>query len=248
MHLSPTPGYTLAAWLERIGVPGQSVDPRLIEAAADLVETMNARPKGLTGALTRFGATLGTDGWPIAQVSQWLQLLGEVVPRKQRKQLTNYSSHAAVAQGWAEGFVRGAHSSMCVDPTTGLLTTMVLRLRLKEIYQQCLVTGMLPSELYTLVIIDIDTRGDSLLDADLLTASVADTVLGTFREGETIARASHRILVLAANTEATQHRAEVLSDRLWLAPNTRRANATVLTDALPSRPELLEAYFHDLVG
>ena len=248
MKRLPTPDHTLAAWLECIGADGQPVDLGLIEAAADLVETMTSRPAGLVGALSRFGNTLGGAGWPILQVSQWLQELSSLVSRKQRKQLAHYSSHASVAQGWAEGFVRGAHSGMCIDPTTGLVTAMVLQLRLREIYQQCQVTGAVPSELFTLVVVDIDTRGDSRLDADLLTACVADAVLGTFREGETIARASHRILVLASSTEATQHRAEVLSDRLWLMPSTRRANATVLLDALPSQPELLEDYLRELVG
>ena len=248
MKRTLSPGQTLAAWLERIGADGQPVDMRLIEAAADLVETMSSRPAGLVGALSRFGNTLGADGWPIVQVSEWLHLLTRLVPREQRKQLGHYSAHASVAQGWAEGFVRGAHSGMCIDPTTGLMTTMVLRLRLREIYQQCQVTRTMPSELYTIVVIDIDTRGDSRLDADLLTACVADAVLGTFREGETIARAGHRILVLAATTAATQHRAEALSDRLWLAPSTRRAHATVLLDALPSQLEMLEGYLHDLVG
>jgi len=244
------PGDTLAAWLERLGANGEPVDSRLIEAAADLVETMSSRPQGLDGALARFGNTLGGDGWPIAQVSQWLHLLGNFVPRKQRKQLAHYSSHASVAQGWAEGFVRGAHTGMCIDPTTGLVTVMVLQLRLREIYQQCQATGPLPSDLYTLVVIDIDIdpRGDSRLDADLLTACVADIVSGTFREGETIARASNRILVLAANTQATQQRADLLADRLWLMPTTRKAHASVLFDALPPQPELLEGYLHDLVG
>lgn len=211
---------------------------------------MSSRPEGLDGALSRFGNTLGSDGWPIAQVSQWLHLLVTCLPRKQRIRLSHYSSHASVAQGWAEGFVRGAHSGMCIDPTTGLVTAMVLQLRLLEIYQQCQATGTLPSGRYTLVVIDIDidTRGDSQLDADLLTACVADIVIGTFREGETIARAGSRILVLAANTPATQQRAEVLSDRLWLTPATRRAHATVLLDTLPAQPELLESYLHDLVG
>lgn len=248
MQHASTSGDTLAAWLRRIGADGEPVDPRLIEAAADLVETMSSRPKGLDGALSRFGNTLGGDGWPIAQVAQWLHSLGNFVPRQQRKQLVHYSSHASLAQGWAEGFVRGAHSGMCVDPASGLVTVMVLHLRLREVYQHCQAIGAPPSALYSLVVIDIDTGGHSQLDADLLTACVADTVLGTFREGETIARASNRILVLAANTQETEQRAEAMSERLRLVPTTRRAHATVLVDALPPRLELLEGYLHDLVG
>lgn len=247
LRARPTPGYSLSAWLECIAADREPVDQRLMNAAVDLVETMCARPKGLEGALSRFGNTLGTDGWQIAQVSQWLQLLGQFVTRRQAKELARFSSHAAVAQGWAEGFVRGAHTGMCIDPTTGLATVMVLQLRLREVYQQCGSVGVLPSELYTLVIVDIDTRCDSRLDADLLTACVADMVIGTFHEGETIARASDRILILATNTVGTQERADNLADRLGRTPSTRRASATVVLDQLPSQPELLERYVRDLV-
>ena len=238
----PTPGYTLSAWLERIAADGEPVDQRLVEAAVDLVETMCARPKGLAGALTRFGNTLGADAWPIAQVSEWLRLLGPFVSRTHARALAHYSSHAAVAQGWADGFVRGAHTGMCIDPTTGLATAMVLQLRLREVYQQCAAMGVLPALLYTLVIVDSDTRGVPRLDADLLTACVADLVSTTFHEGETIARASDRILVLATNSTGTQERAEILADQLEAMPSTRRANATVVLDRLPDRPELLERY------
>ncbi len=248
LHHCPNPGYTLSAWLERIGADGQPVDQRLVDAAVDLVETMCARPKGLDGALSRFGNTLGADGWPIAQVSEWLQQLSTFVTRHQAKQLTHYAAQAAVAQGWAEGFVRGAHTGMCIDPTTGLVTALVLQLRLKEVYQLCVATAQQPSALHTLVILDIDTRGASRLDADLLTACVAGMVTDTFCAGETIARASDRILVLASNSDATHDLAGQLAERLRLSPSTQRARATVMLDPLPSRPELLERYVHDLVG
>lgn len=81
-----TTGDTLRAWLERVGAGGEPVDPRLAEAAADLVETMRTRPQGVDRALARFGNALGGDGWPIAQVGQWLHLLSDVVPRRQRWQ------------------------------------------------------------------------------------------------------------------------------------------------------------------
>ncbi len=248
MQHTLTNGDTLRAWLERIAAAGEPVDPRLAEAAADLAETMVSRPQGLERALTRFGYTLGGDGWPIAQVGQWLHLLSDFVPRQQRKQLAHFSGHAAVAQGWAEGFVRGAHSGMCIDPTTGLVTVMVLQLRLREVYQQCQASGERVSSMYSLVVIDMDTCDIARLEADLLTACVADAVTGTFRNGETSARAGDRILVLAANTSDTQQRVEALSDRLWLDPSTRRARASVMVDVLPAQPEQLDDYLKDLVG
>ncbi|MGB8857821.1 MAG: hypothetical protein WCC60_01130 [Ilumatobacteraceae bacterium] len=244
----PLPSTTLPAWLARIGAEAGQPDRRLAEAAADLVETMSERPAGTIGALHRFGNTLGADGWPIAQISHWLQWLGQFVDRSRRKQLAHYSSHAAVAQGWAEGYVRGAHTGMCIDPTTGLVTSMVLRLRLEEVYDHSAAAGVRPSDLYTLLLIDVDLAGLVRLDADLLMACVADTVHTVFHQGETIARAGDRILVLASNVEATMQRGEILADRLRLAASTSRAHATVLMDQLPDSPSMIERYLGDLMG
>jgi hypothetical protein len=233
--------------LARIGQQEQP-DRRMEEAAADLVETMSGRPAGTAGALYRFGNVLGADGWPIAQVSGWLHLLGELVDRRHRQQLAHFSSHASMAQGWADGYVRGAHTGMCIDPTTGLVTSMVLRLRLREVYEQSSASGMLPSDLYTLILIDVDLSGLPRLEADLLMACVADSVHDLFHQGETIARANERIVVLAGNVEPTLQRAAILADRLRLTANTRRAQATVVLDPLPASPSMLERYMRDLVG
>lgn len=238
----------LLAWLARITLEGEQPDPRLVEAAADLVETIADRPDGMAGALYRFGNILGSDGWPIAQVSSWLHLLDHHADRRLRRQLNHYSTHTEMARGWADGYVRGAHTGMCIDPTTGLVTAMVLRLRLQEVFEQSAAAAVLPADLHTLVLIDVDLCDLVRIDADLLMACVADTVHGVFCHGETIARAGDRILVLAPNTESTQQRAEVLSDRLQLTTSTRGANTTVLLDPLPAEPSLLDRYLRDLVG
>lgn len=247
----PLPEHTLDAWLtdlgggNRDGVDG--LDRRLVEAATDLVETISERPRGMSGALLRFGTTLGADGWPIAEVSTWLAQLTPHIDRARRKQIGHYSAHAALAQGWAEGYVRGAHTGMCIDPTTGLVTVMVLRLRLQELAQHAQVVGVPVGRTHLLVVVDVDLQELDRLDADLLMACVAETVRDRFHQGETVARADARILVLAERHDAVEQQVEILADRLRLESSTRRARATVVIDELP-QPELLERYLRDLVG
>jgi hypothetical protein len=241
------PEPTLDAWLAGIGAGVAPLDRRVVEAATDLVETISSRPEGMDGALFRFGNTLGADGWPIAEVCSWLALLGPHLDRPRRRRMGHYHAHAAVAQGWADGYVRGAHTGMCVDPTTGLVTLMVLRLRLQELFQYGQSADRPVSASHALVLVDVDLGGLPQLDADLLMACVAASVRDLFQEGETVARTGDRILVLAPRTDALEQRTEILADRLRLDSATRRAHATVVIDQLP-RAELLERYLRDVVG
>lgn len=245
---------TLDAWCSRLGLTADQVDARLLAALSDLIEALDDRPSSVPGALHRCGFTLGTDGWPIAQVSAWLATLGRCVSRSQRKLLSHYSAHSSLAQGWADGYVRGAHSGLCIDPSTGLVTTMVLRLRLLEMYQHAaavataVAAGEPAGSLHVLVVVDIDVLHLTGLDADLRMATVAEAVAAVFHHGDTIARVASRVVVLASDTEHTEQRVALLVERLRLDPSTRAAMATVMVDALPARAELVDAYLRDIAG
>lgn len=245
-----TPGGTLSSWLARIAADGhgEQLDPRLIAVATDVVDTLHERPAGVHGAVYRFGNTLGADGWPGTQVFRWLFLLGDLLGRPQRVQLGQYPAQAALAQGWADGYVRGAHAGLCFDPTTGLVTALVLRLRLREAYGVDGAASIRPADAYTVVLVDVELRRLPPLEAGLLMLCVADAVKAVFHRGETIARVGDRIVVLAANDQHTRRRTEDLADRLWLDANTRGANATVLLDTLPAAGEVLDRYLRDLVA
>lgn len=249
MSSTPPPiGARLDAWCALIGLTADRVDARVLAAVTDLVESTE-RDRGVPhSALQRFGYTLGTDGWPIAQVSAWLAALGGCLARSRRKQLGHYSALNSMAQGWAEGYVRGAHSDQCIDPTTGLVTAMVLRLRMSEVYQHAWVVFEEPSDLYVPVVVDIDVRHLSGLEAELRMATVAATVVAVFRHGDTIARVGSRLVVLAANSVHTGQRAKILADRLRADPGTRGALATVLVDSMPASAELVDGYLRDIAG
>jgi hypothetical protein len=244
----PTNEATLHAWCARVELAPDLAESRLLATVGDLIDAIDHRPSAALAAIHRFAFALGTDGWPIAQVSTWLAALAQCVGRPQRKVLRHYSAHSAMAQGWADGYVRGAHSGQCIDPSTGLVTAMVLRLRLLELYQHAAAATELPSALHVLVLVDIDVRELTGLDADLRMATVAQAVAAVFCHGDTVARVGQRVVVLAGNTEHTEQRMALLVERLRLDPSTRAARATVLADTPPPRAELLDAYLRDVAG
>ena len=238
----------ISAWLAQLVEAGEYPDLRLTDAATDVVDTMCSRPEGLVSALYRFGNTLGADGWPSTQVYDWFSVLTQLVDRPQRTRLAHFSAHASLAQGWADGYVRGAHSGMCIDPATGLATEMVLRLRLREVYELADPAFADPADAYTFVLVDVDLRYLPLLEADLVLVCAAEATRSVFQHGETIARVGDRIVVLAANSEFTVQRSEALAEALRLNAGTRRAYPMVLLDALPEAHGVLDRYFGDLVG
>ncbi|MDP2291010.1 MAG: hypothetical protein Q8M22_07450 [Actinomycetota bacterium] len=249
------PVVSFDSWLKRVAptVDGEHLDAGVIDAAGDLAETLTGRPDGIDAALHRFGSSLGADGWPIAQVSLWVREMGECTDRAGRRLLTQFSALSSLARGWADGYVRGAHSSLCTDPTTGLVTAMVLRTRLQEVYEQSRSVGLDPAEHHALVIVDVDLHDDEFrelprLDADLRMVCVADSVCAVFQRGETIARADHRILVLVALTEYTDQWVDILTDRLQTGVATSAAHATVMLETLPDDVAMLDRYVRDLVS
>jgi hypothetical protein len=242
----PLPSDALDVWLARIG-DLDTLDHRLAEAAADLVTTMSERPEGTNGALVRFAHALGSDGWPIQVISEWVELLAAPLDRQHRKLLRGLPAHSALALGWADGYVRGAHLDMCFDATTSLVTAMVLRMRLLEVHARASAAGHAAADLYAMVLIDVDLRGVPRWEADLLLASVAESVRSVFDRGETAARVGDRVLVLADRNAATSERCEILSDRLRLDAATHRAHATVVLDELPAAVAV-ERYLSDLVA
>ena len=133
----------LDQWLSLIEVEAdQQLDLRIVDAAAEVVETLHRRKRGLRGALRRFGNTLGELGWPLEHLNAWLAALSTLTSRSRRAELRSFESVAALTEGWAERYVRGAHAGVCFDAVTGLGTPTVLRMRLKEIYQHCRAFGI----------------------------------------------------------------------------------------------------------
>lgn len=223
-------------------------DRRVAEAATDVVETLHSRPNALPAALRRFGFELGSDGWPIGEVTGAVERLWPLTPRRHRRLLRQWQAVAALAEGWASGYVRGAHTSMCVDPITGLGTQLVLRLRLAEMEAACTAAGTTVSQAYCAVLVDLRTDGLEVLSADLLYTCAAAATTAVFDSGETVARVGGRLVVLAAHGDDTVRRAEILYDRLSLDAATAAAAPSVVVDELPADAAALRAYVTDLTA
>lgn len=238
---------TLDAWMHGLSKGGDA-DPRLADAASDITDTLFGRPDGLTGAVRRFGALLGTDGWPFELVAQWFVALQPHVSRRQRQLLTDTSITTALAEGWADAFVRGSGSEQCIDPVTALGTALVLKLRLAEVYAQCRTLGVDVNDAFRLVVIEADVDDLGPFDRDAVMVTMASVCIDVFHAGETIVRCGNRIVVLTSASEGSEVREAVVEDRLRFAPITRVTHPLVWNDRLPESSDDIELFLRELVG
>jgi len=239
----------LDEWLSLIRIDaGEQLDLSIVDAATGVVEALYVQRRGLRGALPRLGNSLGDLGWPLEQLNAWLEALSSLTKRSYRAELRTFESLAAFAEGWAERYVRGAHSGACLDPVTGLGSPTVLRLRLKEIYQHCRAFGITPRDAYCFVIVDANTADLAPFERDAVMITTAGVIGDVFHQGETVIRHRSRVIVLATKTESTQQRCEALRDALQSAPITRSADPRVSQGELPQSTIELDRRLRDLVG
>ncbi len=222
------------------------VDSRIVLAALDLVETVCTRPEGTQASLTRFGAMMGADGWHLERVSTWVSELAARLPRKARKNLRNFLAGAALAEGWAAEYVRGAGLSRCTDAVTGLPTPAVLRLRLHEVFSQCAELNVSAGHLYTLVVAEISVDELPAFERDAMYIRLASVVGDIFNGGETLARHGRRVVVLASHTQRTAEKVRQLTDHLRSDGVMATAPAFVWTEALPGTAHDIDRYISDL--
>ena len=236
-------------WLSLIVLDaGQPLDLSIVDGASEVIDTLRKRRRGLRGSLRRLGNTLGDLGWPLEQVHAWLHGLSDLTKRSHRTELQSFDSLAAFAEGWAERYVRGGHTGVCIDAVTGLGTPTVLRLRLKEIYQHCRAFDVTPTDAYCFVVVDANTDDLAPFERDAVMVITAGVVAEVFRQGETIVRHRSRVIVLASRSESTRSRAEALGQALRNAPITRSANPQVWDGELPASTIDLDQRLRDLVG
>jgi hypothetical protein len=236
-------------WLTLIQVEaGQQLDPTILDAAADVVETLHKRRRGLRGALRRLGNALGDLGWPLDELNAWIAALSTLTSRSRRAQLRSFESLAALTEGWAERYVRSASAGACLDAVTGLGTPTVLRIRLKETYQHCRAFGITPADAFCFIVIDCKTDDLAPFERDAVMVTASGLVADTFRRGETVIRHRSRIIVLASKSDSTRNRAAALSRVLRDAPLTSAVEPMVWNDELPASTIDLDRHLRELVG
>lgn len=239
----------LDEWLTLVHIEAdQQLDPAILDAAADVVETLHSRRRGLRGSLRRLGNALGELGWPLEQVSGWLAALSSLTNRSRRNQLRSFESLAALTEGWAERYVRSVHAGACIDAVTGLGTPTVLRMRLRETYLHCRAYGITPTDAYCFIVVDCHTDDLPPFERDAVMVTTAGLVSDIFHKGETMIRHRGRIIVLAVKSESTRNRAAVLGRALRDAPLTSNVEPMVWNDDLPASTIDLDRHLRELVG
>jgi hypothetical protein len=239
----------LDRWLSLIQIEaGTQLDPAIIDAATEVVETLHVRRRGLRGSLRRLGNALGELGWPLDELHAWIAVLCPLTSRSRRKQLQRFESISALTEGWAERYVRSAQAGACIDAVTGLGTPTVLRMRLKEIYQQCRGFGISPAEAFCFIVVDCNTDDLAPFERDAVMVTTAGMVADVFHKGETLIRHRSRVIVLATNSDSTRNRAAVLGRVLHDAPLTGPVTPMVWHDELPATTLDLDRQLRELVG
>ena len=240
----------LDRWLALIAVEAdQQLDLRIVDAAAEVVETLHRRRRGLRGALRRLGNTLGELGWPLEHLNAWLAALSALTSRSRRARNCAPSSRSPPSPRVGRSGTCAAFTPACASThVTGLGTPTVLRMRLKEIYQHCRAFGITPTDAYCFVVIDCDTDDLAPFERDAVMVTTAGVVADMFHKGETVIRHRGRVIVLASKSESTRHRAAALARALRDAPITRAAEPMVWDDELPASTIDLDRHLRELVG
>jgi hypothetical protein len=212
----------------------------------DLVDTLAERPADIAGALVRFGARLGTDGWALEDLAKWVtQLAGHAGAVGEA--LTTFAAGVALATGWADGFLAGSYEDGCTDPLTGLATPAVLALRLRQVYDQCAALGLDPRVAYALLVISVELPARSPLVRDAARVMLADRVAATFATGETACAAGDVICVLAPRTPSLHEAVESLVLQLKDLSVLQGAPLLTWIEDLPADRDQLEAFLDDVV-
>ncbi len=244
----PTTDALLSQWLTVVLAGSRGDSLRVEDACRDVVEAFATLDERLVaGSLTRFGRQLGAQGWALVDITRWITELADIAGDAGAV-LDRFDSGVALAHGWADGYMQGAQSGECVDGLTGLVTMPVLRLRLRQIYEQCAALGVPPEQVYCLVVVDTDLHDRPPLEREAAMVVVAEKTRELFRSGETVAIKDGRILVLASRTDATRNALLDLLGGVKIYPLLSGGCVFGWLEDLPTGGELLDTYLLDVAA
>jgi len=243
----PTISEVLGRWGATLR-PAISLDhPTIFETAQDLAETLLERPDEIAGALDRFGRRMGSDGWTLNDVAEWIDLLADAAGPA-AEPLRSFEAGIGLGQGWSAGFLRGLRDDGCTDALTGLATVSVLGLRLQQVHDQCVALGVDARQVYALVVIDVDLAGRPPLFRDAARVVVADRVAATFNTGETVCETGGPIVVLASRTPVLHAQLADLETRISGLAILESSPVLVWVEDLPDQPGHIDQFLLDLAG
>lgn len=238
----------LDQWLTVV-LPGSRGDAaRVADACRDVVDAYSVSSgELLAGALRRFGYQLGSEGWLLSDLTRWINLLGDLAG-PDGGVLDTFDSGIALARGWADGHLQGAQASECIDGLTGLVTLPVLRLRLRQVYEQCTALGLATEQVYCLVVIDTDLGERAPLERDAALVVLAEQARKVFNSGETVAVKDGRVLVLASRTDETRNALLDLLGAVRVYPLLASGTVFGWLEDLPVANDLVDTYLIDVAA
>ncbi len=249
-HLHPSaPRWeaVLDDWLALIAASGGPGDDVVEEAATDVVETLLTRAAGIGAALGRFGRTIGTIGYSLDDAAAWLQLLVSIAPARGSR-LQGFDAGLALARGWSQGHLGGLHAAAATDPTTGLLTSAVLQIRLEQVYAAAAAMHVPVQWTHGMVVVSATVPPTEPFRREATYAVLGDLVHRHWSAGDTAAALGERILVLCANTADLDDRVDAFHARVDRIDLLHSAGVHALIDTLPEHPAQLPAYLAELSG
>jgi len=223
----PTPSVPelLSRWGQKL-LPRVSLEhPAVSETARDLARTLVEDPEEVDGAVERFARRMGTHGWSLADVANWVD---------------RPAASASVLHGLADDAI--------TDALTGLSTLPVLGLRLRQVHDQCRALRLDPRDVYTLVVIDVDVAGRPPLFRDATRVVVADRVAASFCTGETVCATGGPIVVLASRVPALVDQVAELEADLRTLTVLDDTSVLVWLEDLPADPSLIDHFLGDVAG
>jgi hypothetical protein len=237
----------LRAWAAASGGAPIGVSSRFRDTAEDLVIAADRRPDDLRAAVARFGWQAGDDGWPLPEISRWLETLARM-GGPAAKGLLTFEMGMALSAGWADGFLHGASQDDCIDPTTGLARASVLQLRLHQIYEHCGALGVAPDLVYALVVVDASLADHPILERNAARVALATETKRLFASGETVAVHGDRVLVLASRTPELEDRVAILGAALHTHSMLRHDPISTWVERLPTQANELRPFMSDLTA
>ena len=237
----------LRAWAAANGGAPPGVSGRLRDAAEDLAIAVDRRPSHVSAAISRFGWQAGTDGWPLTEVSRWVETLVRA-SGAQGRGLLGFDAAVALSMGWADGFLHGASANGCIDPTTGLARVEVLDVRLRQVYEHCAALGVEPDLAYALVVVDASLGAHPVIERNAARVAVAAATTALFNSGETVAADGDRVLILASRAAELEDRVTILLAGLHTHALLRHDPIAAWIERLPARAEGLPRFVEDLTA
>jgi hypothetical protein len=218
-------GQIQAGWGDRAACTARALSPTISQ--------WNPQPNW-----HEFGAQLAGYGHPLDDAVEWLRLLGAAIPRRIGKSAMHPTSLTALASGWAAGQL------LVRMPICDVVNLDVLRLRMRQHFQQATALGIAADQYAALVVVDLGMH-----HSEISTATIARHAHSVFSTGETLAsNANGKLLVFAprdqALAERVRHLAHVILDDRSLA----NAPVRVSIEPIGATVDLLDAHLQDLAS